>query len=188
MSESGRDLLRQLLLLNYDQLKSRLARRLGSDDHAGEALQDTWLRLEGDGQIGAVERPQPYLLRIAYNIALKRRQAERATLTLDDACAALDLVDDAPDPERTVEARSELKALDDALAGLSPRQRDILLACRVEGISLSEIGIRHGISQRMVALELKSALVHCGDSLGRTLVQRFGPGAFKGSHKKNDAR
>ncbi len=37
-------------------------------------------------------------------------------MTLDDARAALNLVDDAPDPERTAEARSELKVLDEALA------------------------------------------------------------------------
>jgi RNA polymerase sigma-70 factor, ECF subfamily len=175
VSDSGRDLLRRLLLLNYDDLKAQLARRLGSVELAGEALQDTWLQLEGVAPIGPIHRPQPYLLRIAYHIALNRRRSERSSVTLDDARAALDLVDDAPGPERAVEARSEILALEEALAEMPPRRRAILLASRAEGVPLSEIAARFGISQRMTEIELKSALIHCGQRLGRKIVQRFGP-------------
>ena len=175
MSDSGRDLLRELLLLNYDDLKAQLARRLGSVELAGEALQETWLQLEGVARIGQVHRPRPYLLQIAYNIALKRRRTERDTVTLDDARAALNLVDDAPGPERAIEARSEISALEAALAEMPPRRRAILLASRAEGEPLSEIATRFGISQRMIEMELKSALIHCGQRLGRKIVQRFGP-------------
>lgn len=189
MSDSDSDSLRRLLLLDYDELKARLARRLGSVERAGDALQDTWLRLEGGAQIGAVQRPQPYLLRIAYNIALKRRQAERETTTLDDARAALNLADEAPDPARIVEAKSEAAALERALAELSPRRRNILLASRMEGVALSEIATRYGISQRMVEIELKFALIHCGRRMGRKIVQRFGPRFPEGSsQKKNDVQ
>lgn len=175
MTESPADGLRRLLLGNYDTLKLRLARRLGSVERASDALQETWLRLEGAAPIGDVRRPEPYLLRIAYNIALKIRKAERETVTLDDARAALDLVDVAPDSERVAEAKSEVAALERALQELSPRRRDILLASRVEGIALSEIAVRHGISQRMVEIELKMALIHCGRRMGRKIIQRFGP-------------
>jgi RNA polymerase sigma-70 factor, ECF subfamily len=188
MSDSSPDLLRQLLLVGYEELKAQLARRLGSVERASDALQDTWLRLEGMAQIGAVQRPHPYLLRIAYNIALKRQLAERETVTLEDARAALNLVDETPDPERVVGAKSEAAVLERALEELSPRRREILLASRVEGISLSKIAIRHGISQRMVEIELKLALIHCGRRLGRKIVQRFGPRSPEGSpNKKSDA-
>lgn len=188
MTESSRDLLRQLLLLRYGELRNRLAHSLGSVDRANDALQETWLRLEATAQIGVVHRPQPYLLRIAHNIAVKRRLAERETTTLDDARAALSLVDDAPDPERAVAGKSESMALERALAELSPRRRDILLASRVEGVSLSEIAARYGLSQRMVEMELKVALVHCGRRMGRKIVQRFGPRSPEGSQDKtNDA-
>jgi RNA polymerase sigma-70 factor, ECF subfamily len=188
MSDSTHDLLRQLLLSSYDELKVQLARRLGSVERASDALQDTWLRLEGTAQVGTVQRLHPYLVRIAYNIALKRRQAERETVTLEDARAALNLVDETPDPERVVEAKSEAAALERALTELSPRRREILLASRIEGISLKEIAVQHGISQRMVEIELKFALIHCGRRLGRKIVQRFGPRSPAGSYnKKSDA-
>jgi RNA polymerase sigma-70 factor, ECF subfamily len=181
MSESSRELLRRRLVLDYEALKTQLARYLGSADQAREALQDTWLRLEGAAPIGPVARPYPYLLRIAYNIALKRRQGRRQTVTLEEARAALDLADDAPDPARAAEARSELAALERALADLPPRRREILMASRADGIPLREIAARLGVSQRLVEMELKLALIHCGRRLGRKIVQRFGPRAAEGS-------
>jgi DNA-directed RNA polymerase specialized sigma24 family protein len=85
VSDLGRAVLRQLLLGGYGELKTRLAQRLGSAELAADVLQDTWLRLESAAPAGPVRQPKSYLLRIAYNIALKRRQAEHETVTLDDA-------------------------------------------------------------------------------------------------------
>lgn len=186
MSDPSRDLLRQLLLLDYNELKFLLARRLGSADRAAEALHDTWLRLEHANTPEKIARPRPYLLRMARNLALKRQQAERETVTLEDARAAISLVDEAPDPERAAAAKSEARALDLALAELSPRRRAILLASRVEGMPLREIAERLDLSQRMVEMELRLALIHCGRRLGKNVVQRFGPKHPEGSYKKSE--
>jgi RNA polymerase sigma-70 factor (ECF subfamily) len=188
MSEADRDILLRRLALDYGDIKKRLTRNLGSSDQAADALHDTWVRLGEAKHIGPVERPAPYLLRIAHRLAFKQRSAQRETVTLDDACAALHLIDDAPEPDQIAEARSELKVLDDALAELSPRRRDILWASRVEGERLSSIADRLGLSQRMIEKELKLALLHCGERLGKTIVQRFGPGVAKGSSKRSGSR
>ena len=66
-------------------------------------------------------------------------------------------------------------AVRQALSELSPRRRQILLASRVEGLPLRVIAERHGISQRMIELELKAALMYCGQRVDRKIVQRFGP-------------
>jgi len=179
MNDVARDRLRQTLLGEYGQLRSKLSRRLGSTERADDALQDTWLMLQGTAPIGVVLRPEPYLFRVAYNIALKRRQAERETVTLDDARAVLDLVDEMPSPERVAEARSEAVALGEVLAELSPRRREILVASRLEETPLREIATRFGLSQRMIETELKLALIHCGRRLGKNIVQRFGPKGSK---------
>jgi RNA polymerase sigma-70 factor (ECF subfamily) len=175
MSESSRDFLRRRLLLDYDKLKKRLANRLGSLDRAGDALQDAWIGLEGATQIGAIHQPERYLYRIAYNLALNQLQKEPEQPSLEEARAALNLADDAPGPDRVAEAKSETIAIAQALAELSPRRRAILLASRVDGIPLKDIALRHKISQRMVEIELKLALIHCGRRLGKKIIQRFGP-------------
>lgn len=175
MSESSRAALRRLLVGRYADLKKRLTRRLGSADLAGEVLQDAWVRLEEATPSDAVRVPEAYLLRMAYNIALKRRRAGQGSVSLDDARRALDLADDAPGPAAVAESRSELARLAAAAAELTPRQRDILFASRLEQVPLGELAVRHGISQRWVEKELRHAVLHCARRLDRKVVQRFGP-------------
>ena len=186
MTETGRELLRRVFLLGYDDLKLRLTRRLGSVELASDALQDTWIRLERASSIGPVLSPRPYILRVAYNIALKRLRRERDMVTLEEAREALDFVDAAPDPAKVTEARAELSLLRQAAEELTPRQRDILFAVRLDGVPVREIALRHGISERLVALELKRAVLRCSQRVDRKAVQRFGPRFVEVSHKERD--
>ncbi|WZB61684.1 sigma factor-like helix-turn-helix DNA-binding protein [Achromobacter xylosoxidans] len=48
-----------------------------------------------------------------------------------------------------------------ALDMLTPRQRDILVAARVDGLSRPELAQRWGISLRLVGRELQTAHEHC---------------------------
>ena len=72
LSEVGRSMtidsissLRTLLLAEYVDFDRRLTRRLGSPDLASEALNETYLRLEGMRELGPVRSPKAYLFRIA---------------------------------------------------------------------------------------------------------------------------
>jgi RNA polymerase sigma-70 factor, ECF subfamily len=173
MIETSRAILRRLLLMGYDDLKKRLARRLGSTELAGDALQDTFLRLECAGTIGPVKRPFPYLYRIALNIALSRQIAENRRLTPAETEELLNIVDDAPDPARAVEARSEIEALKRALIELPSRQRDIFIAAWIEEIPHRKIAEHFGVSLRTIQIELKRALEHCAQRLDRDITKRF---------------
>jgi RNA polymerase sigma-70 factor, ECF subfamily len=174
MSESSRELLRRIFLLGYDDLKLRLARRLGSVELAGDALHDAWLRLEDATPIGPVVRPRPYILRIAYNIALKRLHGQRDMVTLDEIREELNFVDDAPTPAQVMEARAEFDLLSQAAEELTPRRRDILFAARLDGDSVKSIADRFGISERAVARELRSAVLYCAQRVDRPFVQTRG--------------
>jgi RNA polymerase sigma-70 factor, ECF subfamily len=185
MTESSRDLLRRHFLIGYDDLKFRLTKRLGSAELASDALHDAWLRLQASMPIEPIRRPLPYILRVAYNIALKRLLGERAIVSLDAAREALDLRDDTHDPATILEARSELAMLARAVEELTPRRRHILLASRLEGVSLHELAQQHGISQRMVERELKHAVLYCAQRLDRKVVRRFGPKPRNGSSEED---
>jgi RNA polymerase sigma-70 factor (ECF subfamily) len=174
MSDSSRELLRRIFLLGYDDLKVRLTRRLGSVELAGDALHDAWLRLEHATPIGPVVRPRPYILRIAYNIALKRLRGQGDMVTLEDVREELNLVDDAPTPVRIMEARAELNLLLQAAEELTPRRRDILFAARLDGEPVRAIALRFGISERVVARELRSAILYCAERVDRKFVQGRG--------------
>ncbi len=73
--------LRQLLVDRYDDLKARLAHRLGSADLAADALQDTWLRLARTDVVGVVRSPDNYLFRTVLNVAEDQRRSRSRHLT-----------------------------------------------------------------------------------------------------------
>lgn len=173
--------LRQALVGQYDELKSVLTRRLGSEDLAGEVLQETYLRLERPARIGIVASPKQYLLTIATNIARMSFRRDRRSANLPDLDVVLGFVDESPSPLQSLEARQEIEALQRAFDELTPRRRQIVFAARVEGTRLSDIAEQLKISQRLVEKELKIALMLCGSRLNREIVQRFGPGTSQTS-------
>jgi len=174
-------LLRQMLVGEYDDLRRRLTRRLGSEDVASEVLQETYLHLERSSLMSVIESPKRYLLTIATNIARMRFRRERRLTSLSELDEALGFVDEAPDALRSLEARQELEALKAAFDELSPRRRYILFASRLEGRKLREIADELAVSQRLVEKELKAALMFCGAKVSRDVIRRFGPAAREAS-------
>jgi RNA polymerase sigma factor (sigma-70 family) len=186
MNESNRDALQRFLVLGYDELRSRLTRRLGSVELASDVLHETWIRIESATPAGVVRSPRNYLLQIAANVALRRLKAENGSVAVTDASMAVGIVDDAPDPESAAMARSEVAALAKALSELTPRRRDILLLSRLEGVQLWAIAERLGVSQRLVEIELKHALAHCALRVERDVIKRFGPMSPGGHQTEED--
>lgn len=170
MADGGRAVLRDFLVERYSHLKYLLSRRLGNPDLAGDALQDIWLRLEGNGSADAIEpvqNPGAYLYRMAFNAAIDQQRAEDRRLSVGEVETMLELVSPTPGPAEVAEANSELDALIRAMEQMPPRRRDILLAVRLEGTPQREVAERFGISLRLVELELQRAQEHCAAKLGR---------------------
>lgn len=170
-SGGGRQTLRQILVARYDSLIQKLTRRLGSADLADDALHDAWLRLESAPEPSDVRDPFAYILRVAANLGTDRRRKDQrraAILGLQhDHIEADDIADEAPDPERVAAARSEWDTLKGALISLPSRRQAIFLAAFVEEVAYDEIARRHGVTVRTIQTEVKRALEHCVQELGR---------------------
>jgi RNA polymerase sigma-70 factor (ECF subfamily) len=130
------------------------------------------LRLEGVAEIGYVRSPQDYLFRIALNIATDRRRAEARRLSPAEIDSLFDIPDETPDAFRVVEARSELRALERAMAELPERRRLIFKAVLMHNTPRQELAKRFGITQRSVDLEVNRALAFGARHL-RNLSQDF---------------
>jgi RNA polymerase sigma factor (sigma-70 family) len=181
MESTSLPLLR-LFMERRQELRRRLRQRLGSEELANDALQETYLRIKRMGDHSEVSsNPAGYLFRMAVNVAADQRQADARYLTGTEIEELLSVGADTLDPARVVHARLEVETLELALQELTPRQREILIAARVEDVSQEDIADRFRISVRMVGKELKRALEHCGKRLDRKVTQRFGPGAGKES-------
>ncbi|MCK9913010.1 sigma-70 family RNA polymerase sigma factor [Microbacteriaceae bacterium K1510] len=162
MTENALATIRRLFVDRYDDLKARLTQRLGSADLAGDAMQDTWLRLSRTESIGVVQSPRSYLFRIVLNVAEDRRRMERrrpvSTIEIE---SLLEVPDPTPTPEQAVLAQSDIEAFKAIVSELPERRREIFLAARVGNMPRQEIADRLGISRQLVARELKLALEHC---------------------------
>jgi RNA polymerase sigma factor (sigma-70 family) len=181
MESTSLPLLR-LFMERRHELRRRLKQRLGSEELANDALQETYLRIKRMSDHAEVSsNPAGYLFRMAVNVAADQRQADSRYLTGTEVEDLLNVGSDALDPARVVHARLEVETLELAMRELTPRQREILIAARVDDVSQEDIARRFRISVRMVGKELKKALEHCGKRLDRKVTQRFGPGAGKES-------
>jgi len=159
MSESAFKSMRDLMTRSYGELKRRLTLQLGSADLAGDALQDTWLRLETRQDAPEqVQHPLSYLMRMATNSALDRIRSERRFLSGEEVDQIVNnLCDPAPGPERTVEARSESERLLEIMQDMPPRQRRILTLIRVDEMPRQEVAEHLGVSLSLIDRELKRA-------------------------------
>jgi RNA polymerase sigma factor (sigma-70 family) len=181
MTQAGWAALQQRLLLRYGELKRRLTRYLGSAELAGDALHDTWLRLQRGGDLAEIRSPDTYLFRVAINMARDNFRSEHRLVTTSDARTLLGIVDDMPDAARTAEVRSEIRALSAIMAELPPRQKAILLAATVDGLSRREIGERYGVSLRFVYRELQAAQDYCAARLQKLAAGEFMSGLRESS-------
>jgi RNA polymerase sigma factor (sigma-70 family) len=162
MAEAG--LLREFLVARYDDLKRRLAQRLGSSDLAGDALQDTYVRLEGKEHLSDVHHPGPYLYRMAFRIAIDYMRKPEQRLAADvaeDEHLVEETVDTAPGPEQIVNGRADLARLLKLLDKLPARRREVLLAVQLDGTPQKELAERYGVSLRTIERDLELAHAYC---------------------------
>lgn len=174
MTETNWEALRERFLVNYDSFRARLRRRLGSDDLARESLHETWLQLARSGGTKPVLQPDSYLFGIALNVAAGLRRVEARHASRLEIETVINLADEAAGPHEIAEARFNLKELERAILELPPRRRVILLAARIQGVPIKTIADDLGLSRRMVEIELKRAIEHCADRLGRQAKKHFG--------------
>ncbi|MEI2417875.1 sigma-70 family RNA polymerase sigma factor [Orrella sp. JC864] len=164
-SEPARPDLLDFLAKRYEDIKLRLTRLLGSDELAGDALQDTWLRLHAREEAGLIKSPTAYLVRIAVNIAVDIQRRQGKSLPLDEVNALMEMADPVPGPARSAETRSELQAAMRVMERMPARRREILLMVRWEGLPQKEVARRLGVTVRTVEHELKRAHTYLDEQM-----------------------
>lgn len=157
MREQATSSLIDYLTKHYSTLKSRLSRVLGSSDLAGDALQDTWLRLQSKSEEETIQNPAGYLLRMTVNIAIDTQRRQSRSVSLDEINEVIELADPAPGTEHIVQARSEVDAVMRHIERLPKRQRDVIVMVHWDGMEQKEVARRLGISLRTVESDLKKA-------------------------------
>lgn len=135
-----------LFLAHRRQLESVVRKRVGSSETAADIVQDVFARALVAGPRATADDDRRVLFASARNAAVEHHRTERRRDRLLSAFLPAQLAVHEPSPERGLEAKQALGALDAALAALSPRCRDIFILRRVHGLSNEEIARWHGLS------------------------------------------
>jgi RNA polymerase sigma-70 factor (ECF subfamily) len=154
-----------LYLAHRDALAVRLERKLGrrvsEESSLEDLLQETFLRalglmdrFEWRGE-GSVLR---WLVAIGEHLILNAAQrAARGPLKLEVGPAG-EPRDPGVSPSRAMRREERLRRLEKALAGLSPAEREAILAMRIDGLSLEEAARRLGKSPEAIKKAVTRAL------------------------------
>ncbi|WP_411901915.1 RNA polymerase sigma factor [Methylorubrum thiocyanatum] len=152
-----------------------LTRRVGQDD-AADLLQEAFIRMaRAKADPRPVRNDKAFLFQVASNLAADhgREQRRRSRLlTGDEIATILAIPDDTARPADAALARLEGQRLARALAEMPPRRAEAFRLSRLEGLSHGAIAVRLGVSVRTVEAEIRMALDHCADRLGRTQPDR----------------
>jgi len=153
-------------------LRRYLARLLGNVPEAQDVAHDAYLRVYPAVSKHEAERPEALLYVTARRLAINRIKRRSISPFLPGEPGLEQAASPAPDVARQVMARQELRMLEQAIAGLPPGCRAVLLLCKVDLLSHREVADRLGISvstvekQHARALRLLRAALHAEHSTG----------------------
>jgi len=135
----------------------KLVRRYtrGRND-AEDLLHSAYIRLEQYRVDHVVENPSAFLVRTAANLAIDIHRHERFWEPGDENRDG-QRPDDAPLQDEVIAARARLKRVQEGLARLPPRTREIFLMHRLQGFKYREIAVQFGISQSAVEKHIAKA-------------------------------
>lgn len=145
-----RDWFRQEVLPLERQLTHFIRHNWRIEDDVLDLRHDVYERAIAGARKGLPLATRPYLFVIARNHLINR--AKRARIVSFELLADLELVDDLNmfDQERHLNAREALRRVQEGLAKLTPRVRQIVQLRKIDGLDIKETAQRLGIGSDAV--------------------------------------
>lgn len=133
--------------------------RAQAEEHVQEAFLAAWRGIQGFQS----ERPvKPWLVRILVNtVVSQRRRRVVSTVSLEYESEA----EDAARPAEEIEAQHERLAIRQALAGLNPEQRQVVVLRFFAGLTVPQLAEATGVREGTVKSRLHRALGQLRDQL-----------------------
>lgn len=145
----------------WGKLVNLVRRRTGAGTDPEDLVQEAYLRLAEHSRHTPVANPEGFVYRTAVNLAMSDHRAltRHALAHADGAIAAL-LQPQSASQHEVIAARERLMLVEQAIAELPPRAREVFVLHRVEGLKYSEIARSLDISVSAVEKHMARALTH----------------------------
>ena len=139
-----------------------------------DVVQESYLRVWRAKMAGSVESARGFLFCAARNLAIDfLRQRRRSPLEALGDLAALDVIDDRPDAFEAAAAHEKINLLGEALDMLPPRQRQIVILCKLQSKSHREVAGLLGLSEKTVTEHVYRGVQRLGAELQQRGVRHF---------------
>lgn len=150
----------KLFTTHQSWLVTWLRKRMGNASDAADLSQDTWVRMIASGRLPLAEEARAYLRQIANGLAIdlhRRRVLER------DYLQALAIYADAmaPSAQEQAMALEALRILDQILAQMPEKVREVFLLSRLDGLTYSHIAETMKMSVANVRKYMLKAVLVC---------------------------
>jgi len=129
-------------------------RLLGSSEEAKDIVQEVFIKIwNGREQLGEIQNIEAWSMRITKNLSLDRlrQQNRRPTDSLENG---LHIQNETLSPYERTEISESMKRIDEMMAGLPEKQRQVMHLRDIEGYSYSEIGEIMEIDMSQVKVNL----------------------------------
>lgn len=139
----------------FSRIRSALKRR-GATQDTDDYIQEAWARLVSYERGQVVEQPEAFLMKTAINLSIdahRARVVHGEQVVLEEVI----LVDDSPPVESIVLGRERMVRLEQCLARLGEKPRDMFMAHRLDGLTYREIADQHGLSISTVEKHIAKA-------------------------------
>ncbi|MDR6713722.1 RNA polymerase sigma-70 factor (ECF subfamily) [Pseudomonas hunanensis] len=141
-------------------LRGWLHRRVGSACDAADLVQDTFVKVLKARNAVEIREPRQFLSTVAKGLMIdlfRRRSLEQAYLESLSLLPAHDV----PDVETQAILFEALVEVDQMLAGLGARVRQVFILSQLDGCTYAQIAAQLGISLRTVNNHMAKAMEHC---------------------------
>lgn len=129
---------------------------------AEDLLHSAYIRLAQYRSAHVVENPSAFIVRTAVNLAVDIHRRDNFWQGGDNGQDG-ERPDDAPLQDEVIAARERLLRVQQGLAALPQRTREIFLMHRLRGLKYREIAVHYGISQSAVEKHIAKAALFLSD-------------------------
>lgn len=143
----------------FDRLKRRLMRRGASREDAEDFIQEAFVRLAEQEGRQEIRQPEAFLARTAMNLATDEARRRRRRRIADQPVEEMALADFSPGPDELLHRRQRLERLMSGLRAMDATTRSMLIAQRLDGRALADIGRAHGVSVSAVEKRIARGLL-----------------------------